>query len=155
MRLTVWSSLDLSFAVGVTVFSCVNPSDDVVRLGSPFAYRIDRRLYLRTSLASRWLVYLRIIVCALQVEGEIKGVYTVMHTRCPFLGVYSHREMRKWLRKRHYCTPSFSECVRSGHGDVGRYQCCQETPGGAREETGDYWSFRGTSNEWLGRVSKF
>lgn len=90
-----------------------------------------------------------------EVEGEIKGVYTVLHTHCSSLGVYSHREMRKWLRKRRYCTQSFLERVRSGHGDVGRYQCCQETPGEAWEETGLYWSFHGTSNEWLGRVSKF
>lgn len=44
--------------------------------------------------------------------------------------------------------------VRSGHGGVGKQQCCQETPGGTREETGQ--AFIGaSSSEGLATVSKF
>lgn len=83
------------------------------------------------------MAYFCVIICILQGGERNKwSLHTPAHTSSP-LGMYGHREIRKWLRKRSYCAQSFSEhIIRSGHGCVGKQQCCRETPGGAREETG-------------------
>lgn len=152
----------LSYSLCHIVLLC--DLSNIVGPGLPFAYRIDRRLYLGPSFkkAGGWFSPLS-LYAFYKVEKEEKkmkgvhaSVYIIVHTYCFASGMCGHRESKgsgKWS----YCTPSFLVHSRpcrvlwESHSVAKRPH--EEL--GSSLGFGLYWNFHGISNIGLDRVTKF